>query len=747
MPYDFSQLNDKEFEAIVADLLSLEFRTRVERFKPGKDKGVDGRFFAKDGGEHIIQCKHYIKSGYSKLLQVLKNSEMKKVRILDPKAYYFATSVPLSMEQKKVIQQVFTPYIRQQDHVFGPDDLNQLLDKYGEIEKRYYKLWLASSNVLTILLNHAITGRSEFELNRIRSRSKLFVETKDFHLALRRLNDKRVVVLSGEPGIGKTTLADNLCLNYACQGYQFVYIEENISEAESIYAHDKKQVFYYDDFLGSNYLEAIEGKRDSHILNFIERVKLDPRKKFILTSRTNIFRQGILCSPILSNRNIHILELMLDIKKHTEYDKAKILYNHLWFGSLSENYISEIYESKRYIKVVKHKNYNPRLIEFITDPDRIVNVTPSKYWQYILHTMDNPKDVWGNCFKFQSNPQVRALVILVVVNGGEICEVDLRSTFTRFLSIEGVSNFSHTEMNYNSACTIVIKSFLNRFLKNNEYFLKLFNPSISDYILSEYKESPAKLKNALLALGTLESLNQLESMRQGNILNLGEDDFVNMFQDSVEKSKSVDYQLRLAEFLPNPDSLKDERIALLARLLSNSEKVTNLSSFFRLLNLYWGVEELNQFSKINEILLVKYLNEDALMCLLDLIADHKIDIALFTDELEDTIRYYIQEEVVNLAEKEDVSVFYSSEMGYHGEFCSSFNSDSASSTIDSLAEEVLKSLDLARIPMLEIDLDKALEDIDVEEIFSPPEFYYDDEREPPSPLSYESDIDDLFERT
>lgn len=34
MVYDFSQLNDKEFEALVADLLSVNFGKRVNRIKP-----------------------------------------------------------------------------------------------------------------------------------------------------------------------------------------------------------------------------------------------------------------------------------------------------------------------------------------------------------------------------------------------------------------------------------------------------------------------------------------------------------------------------------------------------------------------------------------------------------------------------------------------------------------------------------------------------------------------------------------
>jgi hypothetical protein len=67
MAYDFKVLNDKEFEALVADLLSKHLGVRIERFRPGKDKGVDGRFFSTPGRETVVQCKHWARSSVSAL--------------------------------------------------------------------------------------------------------------------------------------------------------------------------------------------------------------------------------------------------------------------------------------------------------------------------------------------------------------------------------------------------------------------------------------------------------------------------------------------------------------------------------------------------------------------------------------------------------------------------------------------------------------------------------------------------------
>jgi restriction endonuclease len=70
MNYDFKTLNDKEFEILVSDLLSRHLSIRVERFRPGKDKGVDGRFFAAPEQETIIQCKHCPEVASRRLLDI-----------------------------------------------------------------------------------------------------------------------------------------------------------------------------------------------------------------------------------------------------------------------------------------------------------------------------------------------------------------------------------------------------------------------------------------------------------------------------------------------------------------------------------------------------------------------------------------------------------------------------------------------------------------------------------------------------
>lgn len=291
MDYDFSCLNDKEFELLAVDILREHLSTWIERFKPGKDGGVDGRYFETDD-EVVIQCKHWSQSGISKLLGHLEKEESRKVHTIKPKKYIFVTSLPLSKKNKSRIKEIFSPFIHNDSDIYGKEDLNDLIHMFPKIEKKHFKLWISSSHVLSLILNSGIFGRSEDKLSEIREQNKLYVYTKNHSKAREMLEENHSVIISGEPGIGKTFLASQLAAEYAANEFEFVVISGSIEEAESVMEPSKKQLFFFDDFLGRNYLTAINFNNDSKIVNFIKRVKRAANTRFLLTSRTSVFNQG-----------------------------------------------------------------------------------------------------------------------------------------------------------------------------------------------------------------------------------------------------------------------------------------------------------------------------------------------------------------------------------------------------------------------------------------------------------------------
>ncbi len=208
--YDFHHLSPHDFEKMSRDLLQADWGVTLESFKTGKDGGTDFRY-AQAGAHTIVQCKHYVRTGLSGLLRDL-GKEAAKVRKLRPQRYVLVTSVPLSPANKDAIVKVIGADVLHTGDILGPDDLNNRLAQYPAIEGRHYKLWLASRAVLDRVVNNAIVTQSEFKVQKVYREIRRYVQGNAFPRALTTLENNRVVILAGPPGVGKTTLANMLSL-------------------------------------------------------------------------------------------------------------------------------------------------------------------------------------------------------------------------------------------------------------------------------------------------------------------------------------------------------------------------------------------------------------------------------------------------------------------------------------------------------------------------------------------------------
>lgn len=481
--YNFETLNDMEFEELANDLISKKLNVFVERFKPGKDQGVDGRFFSPDGGEAIIQSKHYLKSGYDVLFRHCKKTEADKVRKLNPARYIFVCSIPLNRKQKKELSNVFSPFLSEQD-IFGKENLNDLLKDFPEVEKNHYKLWLSSTNVLESLLHAGIDFDIQNGINAIKRTSEKYVKTSFHDRAKKKLERDNCLVILGEPGIGKTTLARMLCYEYmaADEKYELVFIASDLKDANNKYREDKYQVFYFDDFLGNNHLEYMENHKDSRLAMFLDRISEDPKKRFILTSRTTIFNQGINCSEKLERSEISDNKFCLHIDDLKGIVKARILYNHLYFAKdpshMYYDHIANIIENGNYHHIINHNNYSPRLIELILNKKSLKNCQPENYWNYIVSALDRPDELWKSHIKNEISDDERQLLWFVSLSRRVKID-DLESTFRKFNGIEyDIYRFHDAIKNLDGA---LIQT--QRYRNTSIVEIELHNHSIRDYAI------------------------------------------------------------------------------------------------------------------------------------------------------------------------------------------------------------------------------------------------------------------------
>jgi len=158
-------------------LLQAEWNVALEAFKTGRDGGIDLRYAPAGDGTIIIQCKHFVGSGFRKLLAHLVADELGKIQRLKPSRYVLVTSVALSPDNKNEIVRALHPFVLRANDVVGAGDLEGLLSRHPAVETSNFKLWLTSTSVIERVLHNAEVCQTEFEVSKIQSKVSLFVQS------------------------------------------------------------------------------------------------------------------------------------------------------------------------------------------------------------------------------------------------------------------------------------------------------------------------------------------------------------------------------------------------------------------------------------------------------------------------------------------------------------------------------------------------------------------------------------------
>lgn len=556
--YD-STLSPMDFQDLSADLIEARDGIQLERFGEGPDQGIDFRFVDSKGGLTVIQCKRLAKAAFPRLYREVSEKELAKIKKLNPQRYILVTSVSMNPARKRKLFEALNPYCVSESDIIGREQIDALLETFEDVLQKNVKLWVPSFSIFSKIINSAIFNRSSNELVSIKKDLKYFVRHLGVPNASKILDEKNVCIIAGIPGIGKTTLAEILILNLARNGFELVKVDSNIQEAHAVWDPDKRQVFYYDDFLGRTSLRpSLEKNEDSSLVSFIKQVKDSKNKKFILTTREYILQDAKELFERLSGKITDIYKYILQIEDLDRETRAKILYNHLYFSEIKTEDLEEIVSDKSYLKIIDHKNYSPRIINAMTIGfyDRYGDQEVS-YREIFLKNLDNPEEVWKFPFSKHLDDYDRILILVLWTLSGEALYEDVKSCFEsvtrRRAEVGSVAKASEL---FERSLRKIKNSFISSENQGGVILLKFFNPSVEDFLKIETRRNPGIIFEMIPAMLYFEQTQTCLSLMQ--ILKLkgnGEESIQKLVQKANElllssTSRTARYYLSKTKFRP-----------------------------------------------------------------------------------------------------------------------------------------------------------------------------------------------------
>lgn len=434
--YDFHHLLEPlEFESLAISVLSIREGCEFERFKDGKDGGIDS-FYSSTEGLTIVQVKRY-KDDWKYVKQRLK-LEVNKVRKINPKRYILVLSVGLLPQYKQEIMKMFDGYILNSTDIVTSNDINAYFENsiYQQVELAYPKLWISSTNVLECLLrngiNNAIYNKSKLGYLKMKEELKTFVPVSLLYKAMEILNKNHSIIISGNPGVGKSINAMSLA-NYYLEKKSFeeLYFIQSVNDIFQVINEKKSQVFIFDDFWGkiqfsNTYLKIND---EEQILNLIDYFKKVDSKILIITTREYVLQQGLIKFLDMKDR-YEKDKIILNLNDYDEIEKIDIMFKHLHNSVLEWKYIKQFYINCE--KIANHRNYSPR---FITDYLKLeidTEVSPYEYIDNFFDRLDNPELFWENTF-LQLSYEARLISIIISTSDQDLSILEIRNTYNNIV--------------------------------------------------------------------------------------------------------------------------------------------------------------------------------------------------------------------------------------------------------------------------------------------------------------------------
>lgn len=502
---NYSNLNDVEFEYLCQDVMSQALGVKLRRFAAGRDGGID---LTNDAHKKsiVVQVKHYDKSNIAGLISSLKR-ELPKVEKIKPKEYYICCSKELSAKRIAELYSTFSNYMSSSNNIITLNEIDDylMLPEYEEVLRKHYKLWLTSTNILHNIFSNDIFVDCESLLSNIEDDKNFFVQTAAYDEAISCLQKNKTLFLTGDPGVGKTVTSKMIVLHYAALGYTVRFTTDGADLAslkKSLSQNrENKEIILLDDCFGQAYFNMKE-TQGNELLALIRYVNLSENKRLLLNSRVTIFREAQSRTPelIKSFENREYKVHILDMSAMSLVEKAKIFYNHLYFNKIDDAYFAAIKKNKNYRAIIEHTNYNPRIIEFVSNPNRYGDTKPDEYFDFVVAQLDNPEKVWHDEYERKLSKTDRVLLTtLFSLTNTSVSLALVEKCFNN--RIQNMPDIDLTVNQFQNSLLRLQEAFVTIIDKKGNRELSMVNPSVNDYIESRINKTKSE-KDVLISSAT-----------------------------------------------------------------------------------------------------------------------------------------------------------------------------------------------------------------------------------------------------
>lgn len=350
--FDLHKLGWRAFEDLCGVTAREILGHTVQVFANGQDAGRDGAFEGTAAipvgatgaatiisGKVVIQCKFSEKVNKNITVSTIK-SELSKLEklVVDGRcdSYILMTNMTLTAENDIAISRAIKSAGVSQSVNLGREWFNTTISSNEKLRRfvpRVYGLGDVSQ-----IFDERSREQSLAMLAELQPSLQKFVLTGTYNLAAKALAERRIIVLLGEPAVGKSLMAATLSLAALDEFRSTPYQVQSASELKKRWnANDSGRTFWVDDAFGATRIdEGLVADWQRNLVAVLTAVSQGNR--VIITSRSHLYNQAVGLFKASTRRELQGKTVEIKVDDLTDDERSQMLYNHIKFGNQPKSY-------------------------------------------------------------------------------------------------------------------------------------------------------------------------------------------------------------------------------------------------------------------------------------------------------------------------------------------------------------------------------------------------------------------------
>ena len=483
-PYPLHFLGWNAFQELAVSVAEVCLERPIQTFLPSNDAGRDGAFIGRwvgaSAGRSTVQCKFTSKPGLNLTLSLLSDEVAKVSRLValgEADDYIIITNHPVTGESDLAIKDAFVKAGVKECRIFGADWINRQIRSSPKLRMLVPRLYGLGD--LHDLLDGRAYQQAQMILSAMGDDLQRIVVTDAHRQSVKAISEHNLVLLLGAPAAGKSTIGASIAVG-AADRWQCSTIRA--TSADDLQRHlnpEGGQFFWIDDAWGSKQYQKQTAEEWNQVFPLMHSA-MRRGTRFLITSRDYIWRSVKADLKISSLPVLNKSQVVIDVHKLSDAERAQILYNHLKLGDQSAKFRSAV---KPFLPALaKRSDFLPETARRLGSTFFAKDLLPI---QSVLNDFfAKPRDFLRETLTGLS-AECRAAIAVVFLNGGKV-----RSPVSASELEAGASAFSVSVAAVRDQLEALNGSVLLLALDEQGHYWTYKHPTVSDAFSAYLAGSP-----------------------------------------------------------------------------------------------------------------------------------------------------------------------------------------------------------------------------------------------------------------